>query len=43
MSAPPLSFKDVTASELHARLAPLGVSARLARRLQAAVLQPAAR
>jgi 23S rRNA (adenine2503-C2)-methyltransferase len=35
---PPL-FKDVTASELHAGLAPLGVSLRLARRLQAAVLR----
>jgi 23S rRNA (adenine2503-C2)-methyltransferase len=35
---PPL-FKDLTASELHARLAPLGVSLRLARRLQAAVVR----
>jgi 23S rRNA (adenine2503-C2)-methyltransferase len=32
-------FKDHTADELHARLASLGVSARLARRLQAAVLR----
>jgi 23S rRNA (adenine2503-C2)-methyltransferase len=32
-------LKDCTADELHARLAGLGVSARLARRLQAAVLQ----
>ena len=32
-------FKDSTATELHARLAPLGVSLRLARRLQAAVLR----
>ena len=32
-------FKDSTASELHARLAPLGVSLRLARRLQAAVVR----
>ncbi|MCX6560265.1 MAG: hypothetical protein NTZ26_07095, partial [Candidatus Aminicenantes bacterium] len=35
---PPL-FKELTASELHDRLAPLGVSLRLARRLQAAVLK----
>jgi len=35
----PLQFKDSTASELHARLAPLGVSLRLARRLQATVLR----
>ncbi len=35
---PPL-LKDSTASELHAWLAPLGVSLRLARRLQAAVLR----
>ncbi|MDD8027778.1 MAG: radical SAM protein [Acidobacteriota bacterium] len=35
---PPL-FKELTASELHAWLAPLGVSLRLARRLQAAVLK----
>jgi 23S rRNA (adenine2503-C2)-methyltransferase len=32
-------FKDLTSDELQARLAPLGVSARLARRLQAAVLR----
>jgi 23S rRNA (adenine2503-C2)-methyltransferase len=32
-------FKDQTADELQARLAPLGVSARLARRLQAAVMR----
>jgi 23S rRNA (adenine2503-C2)-methyltransferase len=32
-------FKDQTSDELQARLAPLGVSARLARRLQAAVLR----
>ncbi len=32
-------FKDHTAAGLHERLAPLGVSARLARRLQAAVLR----
>ena len=32
-------FKDHTAEDLHALLAPHGVSARLARRLQAAVLQ----
>ena len=35
----PILFKDSTASELHAQLAPLGVSVRLARRLQAAVLR----
>jgi 23S rRNA (adenine2503-C2)-methyltransferase len=35
----PILFKDATASELHAGLAPLGVSMRLARRLQAAVLR----
>ena len=34
----PIRFKDHTADGLHARLAPLGVSPRLARRLQAAVL-----
>ncbi len=38
--AKPLLFKDVTAEGLHARLAPLGVTPRLARRLQAAVLRP---
>src|SRR5262249_36065717 len=36
----PVLFKDCTANDLHARLAPLGVSPRLARRLQAAVLRP---
>lgn len=35
----PILFKDLTAPELHERLAPLGVSLRLARRLQAAVLR----
>ena len=35
----PLLLKNQTAVELHAALAPLGVSLRLARRLQAAVLQ----
>nr|CAI78565.1 hypothetical protein [uncultured Aminicenantes bacterium] len=35
----PLQFKDLTAAELHAALAPEGVSLRLARRLQAAVLK----
>jgi 23S rRNA (adenine2503-C2)-methyltransferase len=35
----PILFKDSTAAELHARLAEVGVTARLARRLQAAVLQ----
>ena len=35
----PLQFKDLTADELHAALAPKGVSLRLARRLQAAVLK----
>jgi 23S rRNA (adenine2503-C2)-methyltransferase len=39
ISDPPLLFKDHTAAGLHAYLAPLGVSPRLARRLQAAVLQ----
>jgi len=38
MSEPTL-FKDHTADELHARLAPLGVTLRLARRLQAAVVR----
>ncbi|HYT89726.1 MAG TPA: radical SAM protein [Gemmataceae bacterium] len=37
--AAPILLKDHTAEELHARLADLGVNARLARRLQAAVLQ----
>jgi 23S rRNA (adenine2503-C2)-methyltransferase len=35
----PILFKDGTADDLHARLAHLGVSPRLARRLQAAILQ----
>jgi 23S rRNA (adenine2503-C2)-methyltransferase len=35
----PILFKAVTSDDLHARLAHLGVTARLARRLQAAVLQ----
>ena len=35
----PILFKDHTTADLHAHLAPLGVTARLARRLQAAVLQ----
>ncbi len=35
----PALLKDATAAELHARLAPLGVSLRLARRLQAAVVR----
>src|SRR5829696_8231799 len=33
--ATPVRFKDHTTDELHVRLAPLGVSLRLARRLQA--------
>jgi 23S rRNA (adenine2503-C2)-methyltransferase len=37
--AGPVLFKDVTSAGLHARLAPLGVDLRLARRLQGAVLQ----
>lgn len=37
--AAPILFKNCTAVELHAGLADLGVSARLARRLQAAVFQ----
>jgi 23S rRNA (adenine2503-C2)-methyltransferase len=39
-NAGPIRFKDVTSAGLHERLAPLGVSERLARRLQAAVLRP---
>jgi 23S rRNA (adenine2503-C2)-methyltransferase len=39
LSDGPTLFKDQTADGLHQRLAPLGVTARLARRLQAAVLQ----
>jgi len=35
----PILFKDHSATELHAQLASLGVTARLARRLQAAVLR----
>jgi 23S rRNA (adenine2503-C2)-methyltransferase len=35
----PILFKDLTAEQLHARLADLGVSGRLARRLQAAVMR----
>jgi len=35
----PIIFKDAAAPELQARLAPLGVSLRLARRLQAAILK----
>ena len=38
----PILFKDCTADELHAGLASLGVSARLARRLQAAVVRDGA-
>src|SRR2546422_472257 len=38
-TAIPILFKDHTADELHDRLAGLGVSPRLARRLQAAVMQ----
>lgn len=36
----PILFKDVTSTGLHDRLALLGVTPRLARRLQAAVLRP---
>src|SRR5436189_2912254 len=36
----PILFKDVTSADLHERLAPLGVTPRLARRLQASVLRP---
>jgi 23S rRNA (adenine2503-C2)-methyltransferase len=39
MPAPALLFKDLDAAALHAALAPLGVSLRTARRLQAAVLR----
>jgi 23S rRNA (adenine2503-C2)-methyltransferase len=38
-AAEPIRFKEHTAEGLHTALAPLGVNARLARRLQAAVLQ----
>jgi 23S rRNA (adenine2503-C2)-methyltransferase len=41
-NAGPVLFKDVTSAGLHERLAPLGVSPRLARRLQAAVLRTGA-
>src|SRR6266542_6544309 len=40
--AGPILFKDVTSADLHERLAPLGVSSRLARRLQAVVLRTGA-
>ncbi len=40
--AGPILFKDLTSAGLHERLAPLGVTPRLARRLQAAVLRPGA-
>jgi 23S rRNA (adenine2503-C2)-methyltransferase len=40
--AGPICFKDLTSAGLHARLGPLGVSPRLARRLQAAVLRTGA-
>lgn len=39
----PVRFKDHTAEELHSLLAPLGVNARLARRLQSAILGRGAR
>ena len=39
MSASPILFKNLTSDALHAALAPAGVSLRLARRLQAAVLR----
>ncbi len=35
----PIRFKEHTAESLHEQLSPLGVDARLARRLQAAVMQ----
>src|SRR5262245_24699545 len=38
VSHAPILFKDNVAGELHARLATLGVDARLARRLQAAIV-----
>jgi 23S rRNA (adenine2503-C2)-methyltransferase len=38
-NAEPIRFKDHTAEDLHAQLAPLGVTARLARKLQAAVFK----
>jgi 23S rRNA (adenine2503-C2)-methyltransferase len=40
--AAPILFKEHTADELHARLAPLGVTPRLARRLQHAVVRQGA-
>jgi 23S rRNA (adenine2503-C2)-methyltransferase len=40
--AEPIFFKDMTSAGLHERLTPLGVTARLARRLQAAVLRTGA-
>jgi 23S rRNA (adenine2503-C2)-methyltransferase len=40
--AGPILFKDLTSTGLHESLAPLGVSPRLARRLQAAVLRTGA-
>src|SRR6516162_5768603 len=40
--AEPILFKELTSAGLHARLAPLGVGPRLARRLQAAVLRTGA-
>src|SRR5437867_12222393 len=38
----PILFKDLSSAGLHERLAPLGVTPRLARRLQAAVLRTGA-
>jgi 23S rRNA (adenine2503-C2)-methyltransferase len=38
-SAAPILFKDLTADGLHESLAPLGVDARLARRLQSAIVR----
>ena len=37
--AAPILFKEHTAAELHALLAPVGVTERLARRLQSAVVR----
>ena len=42
MQLNPIKFKDLTSDALHAALAPAGVSLRLARRLQAAVLRQGA-
>src|SRR5438876_9813986 len=39
VDAEPILFKEHTADELHARLAALGVTERLARRLQSAVVR----